>query len=337
MNAEQLRDAIWKIDDKYIAEAETYEPETKSRKPIWMITSASAAVIALCTCVHFHNEVERARHPEIDNSIVVTTAETNSQTEEVSTEMSEYYGKITEILKPVCTDDMVYTSETAACQTDEPENTTEKVKKTVSQDEKPVVTQLLPETKKTETAAPVTENPPATEANGETSVTKLIATPDTPSVPVTDFTAVQITDYPIETQSTGMVMTEKPFTEPVFVPVPAWVQTYPIETYPAPKPEEESEITCDTTSICETSHNEVRIKDFPKYLMTSDGVWYDRAEIIPSDKVGQFIKQDVVKDVYDNTYTVNVYLLDGFYGDTIRVIYFDNKNCYVSYAKDKNN
>ena len=41
--------------------------------------------------------------------------------------------------------------------------------------------------------------------------------------------------------------------------------------------------------------------------------------------------------VYGNSYTVDVYLLDGFYGDTIRIFYFYNKECYVTYNKDKNN
>ena len=85
MNVEQLRNAIWEIDEKFVAEAETYEPETRSNKSIWIITSASAAVIALCTCMHFHNEAEHARYPEIDNSIVMTT--TISETELYETDV----------------------------------------------------------------------------------------------------------------------------------------------------------------------------------------------------------------------------------------------------------
>ena len=73
MNAEQLRDAIGKIDERFLEEAEHYEPETVSIKPIWLITSVSAAVIALCTCIHYHNVVNKALHPEIDNTVVIVT------------------------------------------------------------------------------------------------------------------------------------------------------------------------------------------------------------------------------------------------------------------------
>ena len=88
MNAEQLRDAIGKIDDRFIEEAEHYEPETVSIKPIWIITSPSAAVIALCTSIHFHNATEHALRPEIDNSVVITTRVSETETYE------------TDVLKP---------------------------------------------------------------------------------------------------------------------------------------------------------------------------------------------------------------------------------------------
>ena len=109
MNAEQLRDAIGKIDDRFIEEAEHYEPEIKSRKPIWIIAPASAAVIALCTCIHFHNEAEHARRPEIDNSVVVTTSETNSQTDEAFTKAPVFNGQSTDTVRSIFSDDTVYT------------------------------------------------------------------------------------------------------------------------------------------------------------------------------------------------------------------------------------
>ena len=84
MKAERLRDAIWKIDDKFIKEAETYVPKKRSGNTIWIITSASAAVIALCTCIHYHNAVNQALNPEIDNTVVITT--TVSETEAYETE-----------------------------------------------------------------------------------------------------------------------------------------------------------------------------------------------------------------------------------------------------------
>ncbi len=89
MNAEQLRNAIWKIDDKFIAEAETYEPETRSIKPVYIIAPASAAVIALCTCLHFHNSVNQMLDPEIDNGVVVTDTVTETESFETDAAITE--------------------------------------------------------------------------------------------------------------------------------------------------------------------------------------------------------------------------------------------------------
>ena len=89
MNAEQLRNAIWKIDNKFIAEAETYEPETRSIKPVYIIAPASAAVIALCTCLHFHNSVNQMLDPEIDNGVVVTDTVTETESCETDASITE--------------------------------------------------------------------------------------------------------------------------------------------------------------------------------------------------------------------------------------------------------
>ncbi|WP_044975527.1 dockerin type I domain-containing protein [Ruminococcus sp. HUN007] len=89
MNAEQLRNAIWKIDDKFIAEAETYEPETRSIKPVYIIAPASAAVIALCTCLHFHNSVNQMLDPEIDNGVIVTDTVTETESCETDASITE--------------------------------------------------------------------------------------------------------------------------------------------------------------------------------------------------------------------------------------------------------
>ena len=42
MNAEQLRDAIGKIDERFLEEAEHYEPETRSRKSFRYFSFRSA-------------------------------------------------------------------------------------------------------------------------------------------------------------------------------------------------------------------------------------------------------------------------------------------------------
>ncbi|MBR3534770.1 MAG: hypothetical protein IKN85_02985 [Oscillospiraceae bacterium] len=338
MKAERLRDAIWKIDDKFIKEAETYVPKKRSGNTIWIITSASAAVIALCTCVHYHNAVNKVLRPEIDNTVAIVTTVTE-------TELYE-----TDVLK---TEKPVQSSDTVR------ENT--EVTETETGYESSI---SYAETVPTKTEAPSENGGSSGEKTGITEkpqeVTKVPATEPaevTSEVQtVVAGTELAVTDRPIQTAVavTEAVVTDKPAGTDLINTIPAQVPTPSNTSVPGPAEEElvttterpaspssESETTIpvytDVTNICVTGYSEVSIEDFPMYLMTSDGVRYDRAEIMYSDKVGRFIKQDVMTDVYGNSYTVNVYLLDGFYGDTIRIFYFYNKECYVSYAKDKNN
>ncbi|MBR3024657.1 MAG: hypothetical protein IKH71_09420 [Oscillospiraceae bacterium] len=162
---------------------------------------------------------------------------------------------------------------------------------------------------------------------------------------VTDKPAETEMTYPTKPQGTAIAMTENIITEPQFIPNPAGVQVTTTEYKPVPVPEWENEektetvtqVSADVTVMCETEHSEVSLEDFPQYLIDPDGVYYKRAEIIPSDKIGKLITLEVMKDVYGNTHTVEVYYLKDFYGDTIRVMYFNTKNCFVSYTTSENN
>ena len=335
MNAEQLRDAIGKIDDRFIEEAEHYEPEIKSRKPIWIITSASAAVIALCTCIHYHNAVNKALHPEIDNTVAIVTTVTETELYETDVLKTE---------KPVQSSDTVrentevteteteYESSISYAET-VPAKTEASSENGGSSGEKTVLTQKpqevtkVPFTEPLEVTAEVHTVVPVTEAA------------------VTDKPAETEMTYPTKPQGTAIVMTENIITEPQFIPNPAGVQVTTTEYKPVPVPEWENEektetvtqVSADVTVMCETEHSEVSLEDFPQYLIDPDGVYYKRAEIIPSDKIGKLITLEVMKDVYGNTYTVEVYYLKDFYGDTIRVMYFNTKNCFVSYTTSENN
>ena len=96
MKAERLRDAIWKIDDKFIKEAETYVPKKRSSKPIWIITSASAAVIAIISCVNLFNTFGNDHRPEISNYVVTTTVTDEAVTEDAKiSDKTERSGEIT--------------------------------------------------------------------------------------------------------------------------------------------------------------------------------------------------------------------------------------------------
>ncbi|WP_044975508.1 hypothetical protein [Ruminococcus sp. HUN007] len=335
MKAERLRDAIWKIDDKFIKEAEIYVPKKRSGNTIWIITSASAAVIALCTCIHYHNAVNKALRPEIDNTVAIVTTVTETELYETDVLKTE---------KPVQASDTVrentevtetetgYESSISYAET-VPAKTEASSENGGSSGEKTALTERQNE----ETKVPETE--PAV-------VTREVHT----VVPVTE---PAVTDKPAETemtyltnpQGTAIAMTENIITEPQFIPNPAGVQVTTTEYKPVPVPEWENEektetvtqVSADVTVMCETEHSEVSLEDFPQYLIDPDGVYYKRAEIIPSDKIGRLITLEVMKDVYGNTYTVEVYYLKNFYGDTIRVMYFNTKNCFVSYTTSENN
>ncbi len=339
MNAEQLRDAIGKIDDRFIEEAEHYEPEIKSRKPIWIITSASAAVIALCTCIHYHNAVNKALHPEIDNTVVIVTTVTETELYETDVLKTE---------KPVQSSDTVrentevtetetgYESSISYAET-VPAKTEASSENGGSSGEKTVLTQKPQEVTKV----------PVTEPEKVTAEVHTVVPVTEPAV--TDKPAETEMTYPSKPQGTAIVMTENIITEPQFIPNPAGVQVTtteynPVtvlvyETYPVPTPKIaiETQVSADVTVMCETEHSEVSLEDFPQYLIDPDGVYYNRAEIIPTDKIGRLITLEVMKDVYGNTYTVEVYYLKNFYGDTIRVMYFNTKNCFVSYTTSENN
>ena len=335
MKAERLRDAIWKIDDKFIKEAETYVPKKRSGNTIWIITSASAAVIALCTCVHFHNATEHALRPEIDNTVAIVTTVTETELYETDVLKTE---------KPVQASDTVrentevtetktgYESSISYAETVQAK-TEASSENGGSSGEKTVLTQKPQEVTKV----------PATEPEKVTAEVHTVV-PVTEAA-VTDKPAETEMTYPTKPQGTAIAMTENIITEPQFIPNPAGVQVTTTEYKPVPVPEWENEektetvtqVSADVTVMCETEHSEVSLEDFPQYLIDPDGVYYKRAEIIPSDKIGRLITLEVMKDVYGNTHTVEVYYLKDFYGDTIRVMYFNTKNCFVSYTTSENN
>ena len=85
MNAEQLQEAIGKIDDKYIAEAEQFNPDYNTRKLIHILSSVSVAVVAMCIVVNCFTFFNNKHHLEKKSIYVVTSVTKKSETEETIT------------------------------------------------------------------------------------------------------------------------------------------------------------------------------------------------------------------------------------------------------------
>ena len=200
MKAERLRDAIWKIDDKFIKEAETYVPKKRSSKPIWIITSASAAVIAVISCVNLFNTFGSDHRPEISNYVVTTTVTDEAVTEDAKiSDKTERSGEITIVGS---------SSETVYVNTEETETGYESS-----------IPNAVTVPKKTE----------APSGNGGSSGEKTV--PDKHPQEVTEVTPAEITD----TEQTSADQTLNPVTEPTIYPQvdstkgpPVYVETVPV-------------------------------------------------------------------------------------------------------------
>ena len=351
MKAERLRDAIWKIDDKFIKEAETYVPKKRSGNTIWIITSASAAVIALCTCIHFHNATEHALRPEIDNSVaVVTTAETAPQTDEAFTEAPVFNGQSTDTVRSIFSDDTVYTEK-------------ESTETTVTEEG---YESSVPD------AATVPEKTEAPSGNGGSSGEKSV--PDKHPQEVTEVSSAEITD----TEQTSSDQTLNPVTEPTIYPLadstkgtPVYVETVPSSTwYPSPIP---TPSPCGNPTLIPTPspHSDPtssnlplpsatvfppvswepvspeyidKTSDFPAVLKTADGVRYERRLLITKRQAGKFVQTISLSDDKGNDYELSEFSLrydvseysslNGVSEDQVSVFYFEREDEYLIYVKE---
>ena len=329
MNAEQLRDAIGKIDDRFIEEAEHYEPEIKSRKLIWIITSASAAVIALCTCVHFHNATEHALRPEIDNSVVITTSVSETETYETDVVKTEKHVQISELV----------TENTEATGMKSGEGSSIPYEVTVPEK---------------------TEAPSGNVGSlGEKNV------PDLKPPEMTDITAIEPREVTREVQTVAPVTEPTVFPlKDASTGTPVSIETVPVPvpsqtSYPSPSPKSTpspvstsappAEVT-DITSLSEPSvsqtgshiHNHSK-EDFPVYLKTSDGVKYERQLLITQGGRGKFIKKIYLFDDEGNDYEVSEYSLrydvseypmKSVPDDQVSIFYFESEDEYLIYVKE---
>ena len=317
MNAEQLRDAIGKIDDRFIEEAEHYEPEIKSRKPIWIITSASAAVIALCTCVHFHNATEHALRPEIDNSVVITTSVSETETYETDVVKTEKHVQISELVT---------------------ENTESTGMKSGEESSIPY-----------EVTVPEKTDAPSGNVGslGEKNV------PDLKPPEMTDITAIEPREVTREVQTVAPVTepTVFPLTD-VSTVTPVSIETVPVPvpsqiSYPSPSltPTEVTDISLPESSVSPTRRSSIP-EDFPVYLKTSDGVKYERKLLITKGQAGKFIRKISLSDdkgndyevsEYSLRYDVSEYPLKSVSDDQVSIFYFKSEDEYLIYVKETEN
>ncbi len=317
MNAEQLRYAIGKIDERFLEEAEHYEPETRSRKPIWIITSASAAVIALCTGIHFHNATEHALRPEIDNSVVITTSVSETETYETDVVKTE---KQVPISEPVT------------------ENTEATGMKSGEESSIPYVV-----------AVPVKTEAPSGNVGslGEKNV------PDLKPPEMTDITAIEPGEVTREVQTVAPVTepTVFPLTDASTV-TPVSIETVPVPvpsqtSYPSPSlpPTEVTDISLPESSVSPTRRSSMP-EDFPVYLKTSDGVKYERKLLITKGQAGKFIRKISLSDdkgndyevsEYSLRYDVSEYPLKSVSDDQVSIFYFKSEDEYLIYVKETEN
>ena len=355
MNAEQLRNAIWKIDDKFIAEAETYEPETRSIKPVYIIAPASAAVIALCTCLHFHNSVNQMLDPEIDNGVVVTDTVTETESCETDAAITEIK---TEVSYSPETGSAVMDTETSYTESGYESSTpyavtvpakTETPSGGSSSGEKTVITQgrseitLQPVTEETDvqTIVPVTEPVVTVPADTEKVTTENAGEFPTPTLwPTVEPTrppTVKPTIAPTRLPTVNPTQILDPTTDPTRLPTvePTMVRPTTEPTLPPTVSPTDSTVTMEVTVSDFPSPTDdpykYSIEDFPYFLRNEYGKVYIRNQIVEKDQVGKFILNETMKDDDGITYDVSEYLRKAHFDKRLIVIYFKEKDCYVFY------
>ena len=340
MNAEQLRDAIGKIDDRFIEEAEHYEPETKSRRPIWIITSASAAVIALCTGIHFHNATEHALRPEIDNSVVITTSVSETETYETDVLKTENPVQSSDTVREnteVTETETGYESSISYAES-VPAKTEASSENGGSSGEKTVVTQKPQDV----TKAPATET-------AEIIHELLTVAPGTeltvsPHVDVTTETPTYIETVPVVVPSSTSYPSPIPTPSPCGNPTP--IPTPSPHSDPTPSNLPLTSATVFPPVSWEPVSPEYidKTSDFPAVLKTADGVRYERRLLITKRQAGKFVQTISLSDDKGNDYELSEFSLrydvseysslNGVSEDQVSVFYFEREDEYLIYVKE---
>lgn len=296
MTTEKLRDIFGKIDDEFIEEAENYVPEHKSGKPIYIIAPASAAVIALCTCIYYHNEANRIKQPEINNSYVVTTDYTEKVQE---TEISDTVP---------CTDD---TADTA--------NVNTEVSK-IGYDEGTQYIVTIPE-----------KSEPQSESEGSYSERSVITSE---SFENNSDSLESNTEFNCSTEAAENLETESQAEKTVIASPDNYIFTEEETISSSPVTSEIT--VPQSSDISSTISNRFDVRDFPFILKDNEGHKYYRQQIVDKNQTENFIQNRILYDPDDNEYEVSEYYFKDNVDENILVIYFEKKNSYVVYLNVNN-
>lgn len=330
MNAEQLQEAIGKIDDKYIAEAEQFNPDYNTRKLIHILSSVSVAVVAMCIVVNCFTFFNNKHYFEKKSIYVVTSVTKKSETEETITcyktdsEVSILERESLSSVEKTDISESKITNESKDDTTNPPVESDETlIKKTDIINTYPITTQQSPEESsqlptetdvsysESENTRPVTTVPSDTPAAYIPSTVKpaddTINSTDTIPIETSPF----ISTVPSDTPATYIPSIVKPANTTINS-----TETIPIET---------------STFISTVTSGNITLYSFPAFLKYEDNKILNRIGIVSKDQVSEFIQKTKFSGPMDSEYLLDEYSFKSISSEVMRIIYFENVDYYVAY------
>ncbi|MBP1564605.1 MAG: hypothetical protein J6A58_02475 [Oscillospiraceae bacterium] len=330
MNAEQLQEAIGKIDDKYIAEAEQFNPDYNTRKLIHILSSVSVAVVAMCIVVNCFIFFNNKHHFEKKSIYVVTSVTKKSETEETITcyktdsEVSISESESLSSVEKTDISESKITNESKDDTTNPPVESDETlIKKTDIINTYPITTQQSPEESSqlpTETNVSYSESEntrPVTTVPSDTPATYIPSTvkPADDTINSTDTIPIEtspfISTVPSDTSATYIPSTVKPTNTTINS-----TETIPIET---------------STFISTVTSGNITLYSFPAFLTYEDNKILNRIGIVSKDQVSEFIQKTKFSGPMDSEYLLDEYSFKSISSEVMRIIYFENVDYYVAY------
>lgn len=310
MNAEQLQDAIGKIDDKYIAEAEHFDSDYSNRKVIFILSSVSAAAVAMCICVNYFTSLDNKHQFETENIYTVTSVTKNSENEEIVTD----YNTESEVSTAINT---LVSSE----KTDITENV-------ISGETKDLTSTEITSFEKDD---PVTTDTGITSVKtDDTSIqtdiinTDFVTTPHSSGESKQSISETDISTSCYESECTG--------------PDTAVPSDYPLTNIPPTAiPSDDTTKISEITSIETTAFisavppENITLYSFPAFLNYADNKTLNRRGIISKDQIGEFIQKTKFTGPIDSEYILDEYAAKSISSGIIRVMYFEKADTYVAY------
>ena len=367
MNAEQLQEAIGKIDDKYIAEAEQFNPDYNTRKLIHILSSVSVAVVAMCIVVNCFTFFNNKHHLEKKSIYVVTSVTKKSETEETITcyktdsEVSISESESLSSVEKTDISESKITNESKDDTTNPPVESDETlIKKTDIINTYPITTQQSPEESSqlpTETDVSYSESEntrPVTTVPSDTSATYIPSTVkpaddttnSTDTIPIETFPF--ISTVPSDTPATYIPSTVKPTddttnnTDTIPIETSPFISTVPSDTsatyIPSIVKPANTTINSTETIPIETStfistvtSGNITLYSFPAFLTYEDNKILNRIGIVSKDQVSEFIQKTKFSGPMDSEYLLDEYSFKSISSEVMRIMYFENVDYYVAY------